>query len=132
MVDQALAVYLEKKFTSPKKTSTNGKASERLNSLLSWEDTECDFSTQEIEVIIEAIDHLNALDPACGSGAFPMGLLQKLVHVLRKLDPKTNAGVAVRKKHWTLSKVPRRATRRGKPSSARLRAITTTTGENST
>ena len=26
------------------------------------------------------------LDPACGSGAFPMGILQKLVHVLRKLD----------------------------------------------
>jgi hypothetical protein len=27
------------------------------------------------------------LDPACGSGAFPMGMLQKLVAVLRKLDP---------------------------------------------
>ena len=27
------------------------------------------------------------LDPACGSGAFPMGVLQKLVHILHKLDP---------------------------------------------
>jgi adenine-specific DNA-methyltransferase len=29
----------------------------------------------------------NILDPACGSGAFPMGVLHKLVHILAKLDP---------------------------------------------
>lgn len=37
------------------------------------------------------LTHLNActiLDPACGSGAFPMGILQKMVHILQKLDPK--------------------------------------------
>ena len=28
-----------------------------------------------------------ALDPACGSGAFPMGILHKLVYILSKLDP---------------------------------------------
>src|SRR5690606_22506902 len=27
------------------------------------------------------------LDPACGSGAFPMGVLQKLVYIIHKLDP---------------------------------------------
>jgi len=27
------------------------------------------------------------LDPACGSGAFPMGMLHKAVFVLGKLDP---------------------------------------------
>src|SRR5699024_3708198 len=27
------------------------------------------------------------LDPACGSGAFPMGVLQKIVQALQKLDP---------------------------------------------
>ena len=37
--------------------------------------------------LIEAIDHLKILDPACGSGAFPMGILHKLVFVLAKLDP---------------------------------------------
>ena len=36
---------------------------------------------------IDAIDALKALDPACGSGAFPMGLLQKLVHLLKQIDP---------------------------------------------
>jgi tRNA1(Val) A37 N6-methylase TrmN6 len=37
--------------------------------------------------ILEALDKCKILDPACGSGAFPMGILQKMVHVLQKLDP---------------------------------------------
>jgi hypothetical protein len=60
---------------------------DRLGRLLSWEDNGHDFSKEETETLIDAIDHLKALDPACGSGAYPMGLLQKLVHLLRKLDP---------------------------------------------
>ena len=45
------------------------------------------FSDAETDVLIAGIDKLKALDPACGSGAFPMGLLQKLIHVLHRLDP---------------------------------------------
>ena len=41
----------------------------------------------EIGPLITAIDILKILDPACGSGAFPMGVLQKLVLILSKLDP---------------------------------------------
>ena len=37
--------------------------------------------------LIKAVNEVKILDPACGSGAFPMGLLHKLVHVLSKLDP---------------------------------------------
>jgi anti-anti-sigma regulatory factor len=37
--------------------------------------------------ILDAIDRLKILDPACGSCAFPMGILQKLVMALQKLDP---------------------------------------------
>jgi adenine-specific DNA-methyltransferase len=33
------------------------------------------------------LDECKILDPACGSGAFPMGVLQKMVHILQKLDP---------------------------------------------
>lgn len=36
--------------------------------------------------IIEALDNCKILDPACGSGAFPMGILQKMVHILHKVD----------------------------------------------
>ena len=42
----------------------------------------------EIDPLIEAIDRMRIIDPACGSGAFPMGILQKLVMVLGKIDPR--------------------------------------------
>jgi hypothetical protein len=42
--------------------------------------------------ILYHLDKCKILDPACGSGAFPMGILQKMVHILQKLDP-TN-------EHW--------------------------------
>lgn len=37
--------------------------------------------------IIQALDNCTILDPACGSGAYPMGILQKMVHILHKIDP---------------------------------------------
>jgi hypothetical protein len=45
------------------------------------------FSYKETEAIIHAIDRVKILDPACGSGAFPMGALHRLVDLLQKLDP---------------------------------------------
>ena len=60
---------------------------QRLRALLSYRQTGHDFSVAETLQLISAIEKLRVLDPACGSGAFPMGMLQKLVHVLRKLDP---------------------------------------------
>ena len=59
----------------------------RLRNLLSFKESGNPFSSAETDQLIAAIDNLKALDPACGSGAFPMGLLQKLVKVLQKLDP---------------------------------------------
>jgi hypothetical protein len=38
--------------------------------------------------LIDAIEKIRVLDPACGSGAIPMGMLHRLVHLLEKLDPK--------------------------------------------
>lgn len=38
--------------------------------------------------IIDALDDLKILDPACGSGAFPMGMLQLLVQVYERLEPR--------------------------------------------
>lgn len=59
----------------------------RLRHLFAYNDQPHQFSAAEVETLIEAIDHLKILDPACGSGAFPMGVLHKLVFVLGKLDP---------------------------------------------
>lgn len=60
---------------------------DRLRRLLSYRHTNHDFTIAETHTLIAAIERLRVLDPACGSGAFPMGMLQKLVAVLRKLDP---------------------------------------------
>jgi hypothetical protein len=38
--------------------------------------------------ILVALDELRVLDPACGSGAFPMGMLQLLVKVFSRLEPR--------------------------------------------
>ncbi|MBN2890909.1 MAG: Eco57I restriction-modification methylase domain-containing protein, partial [Bacteroidales bacterium] len=45
------------------------------------------FTDNEAEKIIDALDELKILDPACGSGAFPVGTLQKVVFILNRLDP---------------------------------------------
>lgn len=116
MVDEALVCYLEQAF-GPQQTaagnangllnldhgpgdlpltgseetvdspSANGVLQQRLRTLLSYRHTGHDFNSAETLALISAIERLRVLDPACGSGAFPMGMLQKLVHVLRKLDP---------------------------------------------
>ena len=37
--------------------------------------------------IIDALYTVTTLDPACGSGAFPIGVLQKIVYILQVIDP---------------------------------------------
>lgn len=44
------------------------------------------ITDQQVNQIVEAVYNCHVLDPACGSGAFPMGILQLLVNILRKLD----------------------------------------------
>ena len=59
----------------------------RLRHLIAYNDEPHQFNADETETLIKAIDTLKILDPACGSGAFPMGILHKLVFILGKLDP---------------------------------------------
>ena len=60
---------------------------EKLRGLLAYNDEPHEFNEAETEVLIRAIDTLKILDPAVGSGAFPMGMLHRLVFILAKLDP---------------------------------------------
>ena len=88
MVDESLKAYLLKPLTE-KANMTEDDARAGLDLLFSYEEKEmatC-FNDAEVDVVIHAIDRCKILDPACGSGAFPMGILQKLVFVLGKLDP---------------------------------------------
>ena len=59
-----------------------------LRNLLAYNDEPHRFNDDETEALINAVDTLKILDPACGSGAFPMGVLHKLVFMLGKLDPR--------------------------------------------
>ncbi|KAA3619695.1 MAG: hypothetical protein DWQ05_02930 [Calditrichaeota bacterium] len=59
----------------------------KLRDLISYNANGHLFEAHEVGVLIKAINGLKILDPAVGSGAFPMGILHKLVHVLGKLDP---------------------------------------------
>ena len=45
------------------------------------------FDDDETDRIVQTISELKILDPAVGSGAFPMGALHKLTLALRRLDP---------------------------------------------
>jgi adenine-specific DNA-methyltransferase len=79
MVDQSLIEYLSIK-------TEIGR--EKLEFLVLYSGIESfKFSEIEQNQIIQALSNFKAIDPACGSGAFPMGLLQKIVHILQVIDP---------------------------------------------
>lgn len=59
----------------------------RVRALLDPRGIAPEFSERERNTLIAAIEDLKILDPACGSGAFPMGMLQALMAVLKRLDP---------------------------------------------
>ena len=59
----------------------------RLDQLFSYTDEPHQFTEPEVAALLDAIHTCKILDPACGSGAFPMGMLQKLVYIIHKLDP---------------------------------------------
>jgi len=67
-----------------------GKENELENNLkkLFESNSENPFDKENTKNLIFALDNCKIIDPACGSGAFPMGILQKMVQILQKLDPK--------------------------------------------
>ncbi len=83
MVEESLKVYLINKVPT---------VADRINELFDRSKTESDcapnISKEEQERLQEAIYNCKILDPACGSGAFPMGALHCMVHILSRLDPK--------------------------------------------
>ena len=53
---------------------------------------EQDFSfdknhTEDYKIIADKLKNIKILDPACGSGAFPMGLLNRMVDILLRISP---------------------------------------------
>ena len=89
MVEEALVATLAGQ-VSP----TEGDAKfwdERLRYLFDYakvfDDASAWFDNRETDEVVRTISELKILDPAVGSGAFPMGVLHKLTLALRRLDP---------------------------------------------
>ncbi len=88
MVDEVLVAVLGGKVKPS--TGDDGWWQERLGFLLDYDDAEDAgefFDENETGGLVRAIAGLRVLDPAAGSGAFPMGVLHKLTLALRRLDP---------------------------------------------
>ncbi|MEI7422596.1 MAG: TaqI-like C-terminal specificity domain-containing protein [Prolixibacteraceae bacterium] len=81
MVDESLIEYLKQKCKDFPDLES------RLRDLFSYSENINFFNEKETKILIKAINNCKMLDPASGSGAFPMGMLHKMVHILTKLDP---------------------------------------------
>ena len=79
MVDESLVAHL--------KRIVGEELEPEYRKLISYVDEDIQLTTEQKLQIMEAIYHCKVLDPACGSGAFPVGMLQQMVHILSQLDP---------------------------------------------
>lgn len=86
MVDESLLAYFTDYLLKKQIDSIKEDIEEKLKNLLSYTEAPTLFTPLQNRLIVEAISQIKILDPACGSGAFPMGILHKLVYVLGKVD----------------------------------------------
>ena len=82
MVDQSLKEYFKSKLLNQ-----IGNFEDKLDTLFSYSTAENPFSDDETNLFISEINAIKVIDPAVGTGAFPMGVLQRLTFILSKLDP---------------------------------------------
>ncbi len=81
MVDESLVEVLAEKTAIER---------EKINALVTYDkldDLDFPLSQKQKEQVVNAVAELRILDPACGSGAFPIGILQKISMILQRADP---------------------------------------------
>jgi len=81
MVTQSLKEYFKTHLKNAEELD------EKIDQLFEKEDFQNPFTDSISKKLVALIDNLRIVDPAVGSGAFPMGILNKLVFILAKLDP---------------------------------------------
>lgn len=79
MVNECLVAHL--------KRSCGAELETKYRQLLNYGTENVLLTLEQRKAIMNAIYNCRVLDPACGSGAFPMGVLQQMVHVLKRIDP---------------------------------------------
>jgi len=77
MVDESLIAYLN--------TKCPGVGEEQIRYLFAPGDNKFAFGEKDRVSLVMALKSAKILDPACGSGAFPMGVLNRMVDLLQKL-----------------------------------------------
>ena len=78
MVDESLVAHLKR---------TVGEDLEpQYRQLMQYTDDEVNLTDEQRNQIMQSLYNCKVLDPACGSGAFPMGMLQQMVHILNRID----------------------------------------------
>ncbi len=80
MVDESLKQYFKTHIETE-------DIDNKLKILFSGEDQSNPFDATLTKKLVYLIDSLRVVDPAVGSGAFPMRILNRLVFLLHKLDP---------------------------------------------
>ena len=78
MVDESLVAHL--------KRTVGEELEPRFRQLIQYTDEQVEFSESQRKQIMQSLYECKILDPACGSGAFPMGILQQMVHILGRID----------------------------------------------
>lgn len=85
MVNEALYLHLKTRF---EQAGANREALQILGQICYHnEGVDC---TSIADRVVAELDAVRVLDPACGSGAFPMGMLHRMVDLLRLVDPDNN------------------------------------------
>lgn len=79
MVNEALVSHL--------KRVVGVELEPQYRQLLDYSDEPLNLTKEQRKSILEAVFKCKVLDPACGSGAFPVGMLQQMVHILQRIDP---------------------------------------------
>lgn len=85
MVDESLKAHLTGALVKAGMGGQDAKTG--LDILFAYTERAHPFNEKETAALLDTIHTCKILDPACGSGAFPMGVLHKLVYIIHKLDP---------------------------------------------
>ena len=99
MVEETLVASLVSKVQPVQRNakSLRGRLHDLMDYEYAFDDAKDPFDDAEASQIVRAIAKLKVLDPAVGSGAFPMGILHKLTLALQRLDPHNTRWKALQK-----------------------------------
>ncbi len=87
MVEESLKNYLKTKVPA----ADDIRLADLFDRSKAAEGAPVQFDESETKALLDALYNCKILDPACGSGAFPMGVLHCMVRLFGRLDPRNVA-----------------------------------------